>query len=96
MSLAWIILGAIFQFFLFGFLFMLTAFAGGAAANEKELSDFQITILNLSIYVLPCLSLLSIGITIFQYNHGGTCSSYWWHGMPIAAAILYIMYLRHL
>ena len=96
MSLIAVILGTIFQLALSLFLFMLAAFAGGGIVNGRNLSELQIKILDISLYVLPCLCLISAGIVIYQYTHGGTNNSFWWYSMPIVAAIIYIIYVSRI
>ena len=96
MSLIGVILGSIFQLGLSVFLFMLAAFAGGGIVSGRNLSELQIRILDISLYALPCLCLISAGIVVYQYTHGGTNNSYWWYCMPIAAAIIYIIYVSRI
>lgn len=96
MSLSWVILGTFFQLGLALFLFMLAAFAGGGIANGRSLSELQSKILDLSLYCLPGLSLVSAGIIVYQYTQGGTIDSYWWHGMPVVGAIVYIVWVSRI
>jgi hypothetical protein len=92
MSLIWVILGSISQLCLSVFVFMLTAFMGGGIANGRDLSSLQSKIIDLSLFVLPCLCLISAGIVIYQYSNSGTSSAYWWYSMPIIATIAYVIY----
>lgn len=93
MSLAWVIIGTFFQLGLAFMLFMLAAFAGGGVANGRKLTSLQSKMLDLSIYALPLISLISAGIIIYQYNHDGSSTSYWWHIMPIVAAVIYLVWI---
>lgn len=93
MSLLWVILGSFFQLGLSVFFFMLAAFAGGGIANGRNLSELQTKILDLSLYALPSLCLISTAIVIYQYAHNGTSHSYWWYCMPIVAATTYVIYV---
>lgn len=92
MSLTGVVLGAIFQFFFAGFLFLMAAFAGGGIANGSDVSRFTMAILNGSIYLLPCLCLLSGGMLIYSYTQGATSVAYWWHAVSVVAGILYFVF----
>ncbi len=72
MSLIWVVLGTIFQIFLFNFVAMVVAFSAGGIVNGHSLSRVQMFILDLSLYLLPILCVVSAGIVIYQYNIGGS------------------------
>ena len=92
MSLLWVIAGSIFQVFLSVFLFMLVAVSAGSIANNNTVSELQSSILNISIYLLPLICLLSAGIVIFQYTMNSSSLSYWWNTLPIAMTIIYLLF----
>lgn len=93
MSLTWVIIGTIAQLMLAFFLFMLVAFSAGGIVNRKEpLKPIQSSLLNLSIYLLPGLCLVSALLLIYGYRHEWNATTYWWHLLPIAAAAIYLTY----
>ena len=96
MSLTGIIVGSIAQLCLAMFLFMLAAFAGGGMANGRHLSDLQMKVLNIAIYLLPFLCLISAGIVLYCYTKGGTPGVYWWYSMPIVGAVIYCIYVSRI
>ncbi|TQV72198.1 hypothetical protein FLL45_18435 [Aliikangiella marina] len=96
MSFLWVTIGAFFQLGLAFMLFMLAAFAGGGVANGKNLSELQLKILGIFIYLLPLLSVIAAAIIIYQYRQGGSSAAYWWHGLPILGAIIYLVWIRRL
>lgn len=98
MSLAGIILGTILQLMLAYVMFMLVAFSpfGAGAGGGAKPSDLQMGIINFSLYALPATCLVSAGIMVYLYLHGSGPSSYWWHGLPLVAAALYVFYVLNL
>lgn len=96
MSLTWVIIGSYLQLALSGLLFMMAVFANGGLSNRGNLSKLSSMILAASMYLLPSIGILATGIVIYQYNHGGDASSYWWYIMPIFVAALYIIYINAL
>lgn len=92
MTLFWVVTGTVLQIFLAYFLFMLAAFAGGGLANGNSLKPIQIKILDMSLFALPGLCVLSAGIVIVLYNQGASANSYWWYLMPVIAAVTYFKY----
>ncbi|MEO7129399.1 MAG: hypothetical protein ABI040_11160 [Rhodoferax sp.] len=96
MSLAGMVLGTILQLMLAFFLFMLVAVSGGGASDGAAPDKVQIGILNFSLYALPATCLVSAGIVLYLYLHGSGPSSYWWHGLPLVATALYVVYVLNL
>ncbi len=96
MSLTWVIIGSIAQLMLAFFLFMLVVFSAAGIANNKALKPIHLTPLNLSIYLLPALCLISAGVVIYQYRNGGDAQVYWWYLVPVVAAVVYLVYVTRL
>ena len=93
MSLTWVIIGAIAQLMLAFFLFMVVAFSAGGIVNRSEpLKPIQISLLNLSIYLLPALCLVGAIMLIAGYRNDWSTATYWWHLLPIAGAAIYLTY----
>lgn len=92
MSFGWTLFGTITQLLLAYFLFMLVVFSAAGLANGSQLGKLQLGILNLSIYLLPLLCVLSAAIVVYLYRHGGSAASYEWYAMPLAATVLYLGY----
>lgn len=91
MSLRWVIAGTFGQLLLGYFLFMLVVFSSAGIANGNTLNKLQSDILNLSIFALPLSCAISAGIVLRLYNKGANSSSYWWYGLPLILAVLYIL-----
>ncbi len=97
MSITWVIIGSIAQLMLAFFLFMLVVFsAAGIANNNEALKPIHLTLLNLSIYLLPALCLISAGVVIYQYRSGGSAIAYWWYLLPVVSAAIYLVYAVNL
>lgn len=92
MSLLWVILGTIAQLMLAVFLFMVVAFSAGDIFNNDSLNKLQMTILNMSLFVLPGICILSAGMVIYYYIVGGSSTVYWWNIVPVISAALYLIY----
>jgi hypothetical protein len=92
MSFGWTLLGTIAQLMLAPFLFMFVAFSAGGIANGASLDKLQLGLLNLSMFLLPALCVLSALIVMYLQRHGGGVLSYWWYTMPLAATALYLVY----
>lgn len=92
MTLGWIIFGTIAQLMLGFFLFMLVVFSAAGIGNGGHLDRFQLTLLNLSMIVLPAVCILSAGVVLYLYKHGGSALSYWWYALPLAVTSLYLVY----
>ncbi|OOG55443.1 hypothetical protein [Rhodanobacter sp. C03] len=93
MSSGWLIFGTIAQLMLAYFLFMVVVFSAAGMGNTASLGRLQLAILNLSMYVLPALCVLSAGIVLYLYKHGASAASYWWYALPLAATALYLIYV---
>lgn len=96
MSLPWVIMGTFIQVVLAIFLFVLVAFSAGGIDNLKQPGRLRATILDVSLYVLPVLCLVSAAIVIYEYTTGGSTASYWWYCLPGAVALIYAVYARRL
>lgn len=96
MSIVWVIIGSFLQLCLALFLFMLVVFSGGGIANGSSLGPVQLKIINLSMYLLPSICLLSAGIVIYQYLKGGSAYSYSWYALPVLATFFYFFYVNNL
>ena len=96
MSLGWTLLGAIGQLVLANFMFMPAVFIGGGAASGTSRSKSVLRVLDLSMYLLPALCVLSAGIVICLHGLGGSAMSYGWYAMPLVGALLYMGYVRAL
>ena len=85
-------MGTLTQLMLAYFLFMVVVFSAGGIANGASLGKLQLGILNLSMYFLPALCVLSAVIVVYLHRHGGSVKSYWWYAMPLVGAGLYLSY----
>jgi len=92
MSLVWVVVGSFMQMVLALFLFMMAAFAGGGVVSGRNLPKWQIAILDLSIYLLPALCLISAGVVIFKYLNGGSNAAFWWYLLPIVASVIHLTF----
>lgn len=92
MSIGWTLAGTVAQLMLALFLFMLVVFSASGIAHGAALDKLQMGLLNLSMYLLPALCVLSALIVVYLHWHGGSAMSYWWYTMPLAAAVLYLVY----
>ena len=90
MSLTWTLLGTLAELALAGFLFMLVVFSAGGLANGAALGRFALGVLNLSMFLLPALCVLSAGIVIWLHLHGAGSAAYAWYALPLAATALYL------
>lgn len=96
MSFAWTLLGTIGQLLLAYLLFMLVVFSAGGLGAGARLGRAERRVLNLSIYLLPALCVLSAGIVIGLYLRGGGAASYGWYALPLAGAVSYVAYAARL
>jgi hypothetical protein len=92
MSFGWTLAGTIAQLMLALFLFMVVVFSAGGIANGTSLDKFQLGVLNLSMYLLPALCVLSALVVVYLQWRGGGAMSYWWYAMPLVATMLYLVY----
>ncbi len=92
MTFGWILLGTLGQLMLAYFLFMVVAFSAGGLVNGARLRKTELRILDLSIYLLPALCVLSAAIVIGLYLRGGSAACYGWYALPLAGAAWYVAY----
>lgn len=92
MSFAWTLLGTIGQLVLAYLLFMLVAFSAGGLVNGVRLGKVELRVLNLSIYLLPAMCVLSAGIVLGLHLLGGGVASYGWYVLPLVGMLLYVAY----
>ncbi len=78
------------------FLFMFVAFAGGGAANGRELSRPAQILLDLSLLLLPGCSLLGGVIVLWQYGHGADSGAFWWYALPLPFFAFYLIWFSWL
>lgn len=96
MSLGWVIAGSLFQFMSAYLMFLFAVFAGGAAANNNDLSAFQLRVFDSALYLLPGLCVVSGLLVIVLYVSGQSCWSYSWHLVPILTVITYLVFIGSL
>lgn len=92
MTFGWILLGTLGQLMLAVLLFMGVVFSAGGLGAGARLGKAELRILNLSIYLLPALCVLSAAIVIGLYLHGGSAASYGWYVLPLVGAVSYFAY----
>jgi hypothetical protein len=93
MSLGWTVVGTIAQLMLALFLFMLVVFSASGVANDGSLGKFQLGILNLSIFLLPALCVLSALIVCMLHWRGAGAMAYWWYALPLVGTAVYLGYV---
>lgn len=93
MSLTVLIIGVFLQLAFAAFQFMAVIFAAGAAVNSGDIKPWQMTILDLSIILLPSVSVLISIVLIFLYQSKSRYLSNWWHAVPVAILILYLTFV---
>ncbi|GLQ96167.1 hypothetical protein [Dyella mobilis] len=93
MSVVWTVLGTIVQLMLAPFLFMLVVFSASSIADAGTV---ETGILNLSIFLLPALCVVSGLIVIYLHWRRRGAASYWWYGMPVVGTAAYLAYAIHL
>lgn len=96
MSLGGVITGTILQLMLGYFLFMLVVFSAGGIGGEVALGRWHARILTLAIFALPATCAVSAGIVLYAYVHGGSGASYEWYALPLALAVVYLVYALRL
>lgn len=92
MSFTGVIIGTLVQLGLAGFLFMATIFTGAGIGNVNQLSDAQMSVLTLSIYVLPGSCVVSGIIVWWAYRNQSGAIAYWWYALPLLLAAAYFVY----
>ncbi len=96
MSLVWTVIGTILELMFANFSLMAVVFAGGGLANGRTLSGIELGILNLSIFVLPAVSVICTMIVIYLHWRGATASAYWWYAVPLVVLALYLGFVTYL
>lgn len=97
MSTLWTVLGSIAMLGLVApMAFMLVVFSGGALANGRVLSAVQEHVLDVSLWLLPMLCVLSAGIVIYLHRHGGSALAYAWYALPFAGVAAYLVWANAL
>jgi len=96
MKKGWVIFGTIMQLLFALFTFFMTVFAGGGFINKGGVSDIDIQILEMSIFVLPSLCLIAILMVLIKYSNGASVRAYAWHGLPILGWVVYYFYANSL
>ena len=72
--------------------FIVTAFGGGALVNNHELNAVHMTIVNLSIYIIPASALVSIVMIWHAHKKKLSSTHYCWTGLPALLIGLYFAY----
>lgn len=92
MSLFWVVVSVVAQLSLAMMLFLLVGFSGGGIANQDNVSKSVILVLDVSLYVLPLLCFVSAGLIVHGYMSGASARTYWWHLLPLPAALAYLAF----
>lgn len=92
MSFFWVVLSVIFQLGLAFMLFMLVAVSGSGIANGAKLGKTTLLVFDASLYVLPLLCFVSAWLIVQGYRSGASAYTYWWHLLPIPAAVAYLAF----
>ena len=96
MSLTVLIIGCFLQFMFAGFQMMFVIFSASGAVNTHTIKGFKLTLLNSSIVILPLSSLVTVILLIVFYSSDSPYLSNWWHAIPVALSILYLIYVTAL
>ncbi len=92
MSLFWLIVSVVAQLGLAMMLFLLVAFSGGGIANQEGVRRSVILVLDVALYVLPLLCLVSAGLMVHGYLSGASARTYGWHLLPVLPAVAYLVF----
>lgn len=92
MSLGWVIAGTIGQLCLAVFLWMVVIFSSAGIVNGHTLDKFQSGILDVSMFALPSVCVISAGIVLYLFHSDAGAAAYWWYAAPFATAALYLIY----
>ncbi|MES2674006.1 MAG: hypothetical protein V4660_07170 [Pseudomonadota bacterium] len=95
MSLLGLVLSVIGLLMLALFQFMLVAFSGGGLANGNKLSSWTMSVLNISIYLLPALSVFTAAALIYFYVSDSAYLSLKWHFLPLSATVAYYIFVMN-
>ncbi len=96
MSLTVLIIGCFLQFMFAGFQMMFVIFSASGAVNTHAIKGFKLTLLNSSIFILPLSSVATVILLVTLYNSDSPYLSNWWHAIPVALSILYLVYVTAL
>ena len=92
MSFFWVVLSVVFQLGLAFMLFLLVAFSGAGIANSTRLDRLPSLVLDASLYALPLLCCISAWMIVQGYRSDASAHTFWWHLLPIPAAIAYLLF----
>ncbi len=92
MSFFGVVLSVIVQLALAFMLFLLVAVSGAGIANGAKLDKTRLLVLDASLYLLPLLCLVSAWLIVQGYRAGASAHTYWWHLLPIPAAVAYLVF----
>lgn len=95
MSLLGLVLSVIGLLMLALFQFMLVAFSGGGLANGNKLSSWTMSVLNISIYLLPALSVITAAALIYFYISHSPYLSLKWHFLPLTTTVAYYVFVMN-
>lgn len=95
MSLLSLVLSVIGLLMLAMFQFMLVAFSAGGLANGNKLSAWKMSVLNVSIYLIPALSVITAAALIYFYVSHSPYLSLKWHFVPLAVTVIYIVFVTN-
>jgi len=93
MSLVWLIVGIVLQAMFALFQFIAVVFAGGGAVSVDGIQPWQIRILDLSIFLLPAISVVVSLLLIVLYAMHSRYFSHWWHLVPVVCFVLYMLFV---
>jgi hypothetical protein len=96
MSTTLFVISFVAQLLLAYMLFMLAVFAVGASANGLKLRREQLRNLDLSIYLLPLLSLFAAGFLALHFFYLSGAWAYFWHFLPFFGVAIYMRLLRQI
>lgn len=96
MSLTVLIIGCFLQFMFAGFQFMFVVFSASGAVTTHTIKGLKLKLLNASVFILPLSSVTVITLLIIFYNNDSPYLSNWWHALPVALSILYLIYVTAL
>lgn len=91
MKLSWSVAISLFCLLMASFNFMVGAFVGGGLANKGNLTKGFTTFLNLSVFIMPILCVIS-GVIVITAYYFEQKSGYYWVGLvPVCTIIAYFI-----
>ncbi|RDX36351.1 hypothetical protein DZA50_04605 [Kangiella sp. HD9-110m-PIT-SAG07] len=93
MSLTVLILGCFLQFIFAGFQIMFVIFSASGAVNTHTIKGLKLNLLNASIFILPLASVITVILLITFYVNNSPLLSNWWHAIPVALSVVYLVYV---